>query len=259
MTAELARMRAEGGRVFTCDVPSSRAYAAARPLLGDGHELWTFAALLETLTPQYNLRHRVRSAYSPDLTMLVPEVRVLAPEEADCRSFGTLERRLREAGVAHVLSVDPLASPALAPVATVRPARVAPLAIHVYRLRGPVPLHALSGAAGTVETLHETEDRVELRVRAGGPATLLVRDGYAPGWSAQADGTPAAVSPANGRHLAVAVRAGESRVALEYRPLPARLGAALSLLAAVSVGLLWLRPRAAWRAAAARLRGASHE
>jgi hypothetical protein len=251
MTAELRRMRGEGGRVFTCDVASSRAYAAARAGLGDRHELWTFAALVETLTPNYNVRHRLRSAYSPDLTMLVPEARVLPPEEAACVSFTGLEARLREAGVAHVVSVDPLESPALALAAAVRPARIAPLVVHVYRLRDPRPLREVVGTAASVTTVAEDEDRVELRVAAAAPSTLLLREGYAAGWTASVDGRRVPLSPANGRHRAVAVPGGTSRVVVEYRPLASRAGLAVSLLAVAALLVLWLDPRRLARGAAA--------
>jgi hypothetical protein len=247
MTAELVRMRGEGGRVFTCDVPSSRAYAAARAGLGDRHELWTFAALVETLTPNYNLRHRVPTAFSPDLTMLVPEARVLAPEEASCGSFAAIEERLRTAGVAHVVSVDPLGGPALEPVATLRPPRIAPLAVHVYRLRDPRPLREVVGAEGTATTLVDEEDRLELQVTAAAPSTLLLRDGYAPGWSAWVDGERVPLQPADGRHRAVAVPAGTSRVVVEYRPPAARAGVLISLLAAAVLVLLWCAPRGRFR------------
>jgi hypothetical protein len=251
MTAQLGRMRDEGGRVFTCDVPSSRAYVNARSGLGDRHELWTFAALVETLTPSYNLRHRLPSAYSPDLTMLVPEAGVLAPEEASCVSFATLEARLREAGVAHVVSVDALDSPALALAATVRPARIAPLAVHVYRLGETRPLREVVGSQGSVTTLVEDEDRLELRVAAAAPSTLLLREGYGAGWTAWVDGRRVTVSAANGRHRAVAVPGGTSRVVIDYRPVASRAGLVISLLAVAALLALWLDPRRMARAAAA--------
>lgn len=257
MTAEVARMRSEGGRVFTCDVATSAAYAATRPLLGDRHELWTFAALLETLSPQYNLRHRVPSAYSPDLTMLVPEARVGKPLES-CAAFDALEPRLRAAGIAHILSLDPLGSPALVLAATVRPARIAPLAIHVYRLRDPLPLRELVGSAGSVVALVEEEDRLEFEVKAEGPSTLLVRDAYGPGWSAWADGHPLPLQEASGRHRAVAVPAGKTRIVFAYQSVAARAGAAASLIGAAAVVLLWVgRRRLLLAAAALRARAAA--
>jgi hypothetical protein len=242
MAAETARIRREGGRVFTCDVGGSVAYATLRPRLGDRHELWTFAALVETLTPLYNLRPHLPSAYSPDLTMLVPESRVLPPEEASCTSFAALEPRLRAAGVAHVLSVDPLDSAALSLLATVRPARIAPLEINVYRLRDPRPLYEVQGAQGSVTVRATHEDRLELQVAAAAPSSLVVREGYAAGWSARVDGQPVAVRPLDGRHRVVAVPAGDHRVVMEYRSPAARAGLALSLLAAAGTLLLWRGP-----------------
>jgi uncharacterized membrane protein YfhO len=47
---------------------------------------------------------------------------------------------------------------------------------------------------------------------------VVVRDAYAPGWSATVDGERTPILRADGRHRAVAVPAGASRVALSYRP-----------------------------------------
>jgi hypothetical protein len=148
-----------------------------------------------------------------------------------------------------VISVDPLDSPALVPAATVRPARLAPLEIHLYRLRDARPLREVVGARGSVAIRHEDEDHLDLEVAADAPGTLLVRDGHAPGWSARVDGRPVPLDQANGRHRAVAVPAGRSRVAMEYRPGAARAGFLLSLIAAVVVAGLWAGPRRLARAA----------
>jgi len=94
--------------------------------------------LSETLSPSFNLRPGIPTAYGPDLTMLVPEERALP--EAACASLPAIVPRLRLAGVGHVISLDPLAHPELSLESVVRPPRIAPLAIHVYALAQPVEL-----------------------------------------------------------------------------------------------------------------------
>jgi len=71
--------------------------------------------------------------------MLVPEERVLSPREASCADVDAILPRLRQAGVLTVLSVDPLDHPALEARDVIRPERIAPLAVHVYRLRDALP------------------------------------------------------------------------------------------------------------------------
>jgi hypothetical protein len=128
------------GRVFTCSLETSPAYRAARVARQADHERWTFASMLETLTPNFNVSLGVPTALSLDLTMLVPEDRVLSPHEASCADLAAILPRLRRAGVQTVLSADPLAHPDLEADGSLRPRRVAPLVIHVYRLRGSLPL-----------------------------------------------------------------------------------------------------------------------
>jgi hypothetical protein len=128
------------GRVFTCALETSPAYRAARLARQADHEQWTFASLLETLTPNFNVPLGVPTALSLDLTMLVPEGRVLSPLEASCADLAAILPRLLRAGVQTVLSADPLAHSDLQPDGVLRPRRIAPLIVHVYRVRGAVPL-----------------------------------------------------------------------------------------------------------------------
>ena len=76
---------------------------------------------------------------------------------------------------------------------------------------------------------------------APAPTALVVRDAWAPGWTARVGGEPHAVLPL-GRHRSVALPAGTSRVSLEYRPRGLVAGFVASGLA---LGVLaWLaRPR----------------
>ena len=93
----------------------ARGTSRARVARRTEHEAWSFALLLETLTPAFNVPLGVPTALSPDLTMLVPADRVFSPAEASCRDLDAILPRLREAAVRFVLSVDPLAHPDLEP------------------------------------------------------------------------------------------------------------------------------------------------
>ncbi len=217
------------GRVFTCSVEESPAYLAARAARGADHEAWSFAVLLETLTPAFNVPLGVPTALSPDLTMLVPGDRVLSPAEASCRDLDAIVPRLREAAVDTVVAVAPLVHPDLEADGVLAPARIAPLAVHLYRLRDPRPRVEVSGDARVIETRYGAND-VSVRVEASRLEDVLLRDGWAPGWTARVDGEPAVVS-ASGRHRSVRVPAGRHRVVMEYRPPGLRLALGTSGLA----------------------------
>lgn len=260
------RLRASDARLFTCEPESSRGYFEARGLRAE-HDWWTFAAFMESLVPYFNMSQRLPSALTIDRTMLVPVERVLAPEEAACAAVPRVLDRLRAAGVSHVLSLSPLAHAELEHVASWIPRRVAPLMIHLYALRAPLPLRAVAatarppragerapaadgatlseglgfeveGARGELLSRTETSDEIRLTVRADRPTVVVVRDAFAPGWSASLDGQPTALLRADGRHRAVAIPAGDSDVRLVYTPPGVARGLLVSGLAALAVAFL---------------------
>lgn len=275
MSVEVARLRQSGGRLFTCDPGSALAYAHVRPLLGEGHEAWSFAILAETLSPSFNMRVGIPTAYGPDLTMLVPVERVLS--ETACRSFDAIAQRLRVAGVAHVVSLDPVAHEDLALRSIVRPARIAPLAIHLYSLARPPPAYSLAqdvqlassraaatamstrpgsleagavavegltspvtGGGGRVVSSREAPGNVELVVEADRSTLVVVRDSYCSGWRAMVNGSPEPVRRADGRHLAVEVPAGSSRIVLRYSPPYLTLGLLIMTISGLALLVLLL-------------------
>ena len=240
-----ARLRAVGARVFTCEPESTRDYFEARARQGE-HDCWTFAAFMEAQVPYFNMGQQLPSALTIDRTMLVPVERVLSPEEAACAAVPRVLARLRAAGVSHVLSVTPLQHDELAPLLAWSPARVAPLTVRLYALRAPLPLREV--ASGEVLERQESSDELRWRVRADRPTELVVRDAFAPGWSATLDGRPVRILQADGRHRAVAVPAGESVVTLRYQPPGLRPGLAVAALALVAVGLMLPRPAPGGRA-----------
>ena len=273
MAEQVARWRQDDHRVFTCDPASASAYFQARALLGDRHEVWSFAILSETLSPGFNIGLGVATAMGPDLTMLVPEERTL-PETA-CHTLDTTLPLLRRAGVGHVLSLDPLFHPDLVLESVIRPARIAPLAIHAYSLSRPPsavftartvsPAHtqaeaqALAAEEGRVESgsvvleepvpiangdgrivaAVETPGRIELTVEAPGPALVVVREAYDAAWTARVDGLTRKVRRADGRHLAVEVPNGSGRVVLRYRPGSLGLGIGVMCFSVLAVVALW--------------------
>lgn len=76
---------------------------------------------------------------------------------------------------------------------------------------------------------------------AAGYAVLL--DAWAPGWQASVDGVPATVEKMDGLTRAVAMPAGRHRIDLQFRAPGLRLGAALSLAAALGCALAGWRVR----------------
>jgi len=238
------RIRTERGRVFTCDVVGSEAYFRAREASPERHERLTFGLLRDTLSPDWNVLAGVATGMSTDRTMLVPEARVLSFDEARCREPGPLLPRLRLAGITHVVSLDPLTHPDLIPWTTVSPARLRPMRIFVYRLEGSLAFAEVVGRepperVGRVDALSRTAGRILVALQADAPGAVVVREAFAPGWSARLNGRPAPVVRADGRHLAVAVPPGESSVEFAYRPPGLQAGVWLAAAAGLAVlGLL---------------------
>jgi hypothetical protein len=259
------------GRVFTCSVESSAAFRSARALRVAASlpvELWAFATFRDTLSYNFATPLHVRSALGPDVTMFVPKTQLLPPGEDTCLDPGAILGRLRNAGVAHVLSLDPLEARGLSPFATLAPRDLAPLSVRVYKVEGALPRvflarHAVE-ARGQAEALRLVEDprsladgstvvegsapaseggrilalaeapgRVEVEAETEGPGLAVVREAWAPGWSVLVNGRAAAVLRAEGRYCAVALPSGRSAVVLSYRPPHLRRGVVVSALTAL--------------------------
>jgi hypothetical protein len=78
----------------------------------------------------------------------------------------------------------------------------------------------------------------EVAVTAPRPAYLVVRESFAPGWTALVDGVETPVVPADARFRAVFVPAGSRLVTFTYAAPGARLGLAGSVLGAIALGAL---------------------
>jgi hypothetical protein len=228
MAGVVATIKARGGRVYTCRPEDSAAYWKGRAQRAAAHEAWTFATAFETLNPNFNMNVGLPSALSEDLTSLVP-LTAVPPPDASCSRIDRLIGRLRTAAVTHVLSLDPIDSPALSLAGVVTPARIAPLEVHVYELRDPLPMQSLirwpidpSGTppegAGRLTVEAEAPGRLTLRVEASEPAAVLVRQSCARGWTATVNAESVPVLPGPDGHCVVPVGRGSSRVHLVYRP-----------------------------------------
>lgn len=93
----------------------------------------------------------------------------------------------------------------------------------------PVPTE---GSAGTARVMSRKPGEYLLEAENGADAFLVLSEAYYPGWSAEVDGAPAEVLPAN--HLIQAVRLppGKHLVKFVYRSRFLGVGVAIALLAA---------------------------
>jgi hypothetical protein len=133
---EIAALRLDdldGGRVFSYGLDHSPAF---REVLARGGPALTLTGLYlhrQILGPYANVIDRVEAAEANDLTGLAPRQRELSPEAYQPGRARALMPWLRNAGVARVLSLDPLSDPDLVPMTSV-PAGPPGVAIHVYGL-----------------------------------------------------------------------------------------------------------------------------
>ncbi len=270
----------DGGRIFSYGLDHSPAF---REWLGRGGEALTLKGLYldrQILGPYTNVIDGVEAAESSDLTGLAPRERELAPEAYEPNRVGELVPWFRNAGVARILSLDPLSHPELVPLATVP---IGGTAIHVYGLNTwpraslacratpvtsdeealSVPYHkgfdpwrevalVRQGNEGPDDALPAecTKGRARLtswtageeryEVEANASAYLVVRASHARGWHGFVDGVPQPVLRANGKHRALAVNAGRHEVVLRYEPPGLVPGAAVSLLALAAVAVLFV-------------------
>ncbi len=94
-------------------------------------------------------------------------------------------------------------------------------------LAGPEP-----GPAPEVEIVAYGPEEVQVQVSLAAPGYLVVTDSAYPGWTAEVDGTPAAIERADVNFRAVYLETGQHLVTLRYRPASVRLGLAVTIAAA---------------------------
>lgn len=127
--------------------------------------------------------------------------------------------------------------------AAIRPDRDAAEAILVgpaREARGPGPV-----AAAPCDVYATRPEDVVLDCSLPAPGYAVLLDAWAPGWKAWVDGTPSPVEKMDGIARAVAMPAGRHQVEMRFRAPGLRLGAALSLAAAIACAMAgwWLRSR----------------
>jgi hypothetical protein len=271
-------VRRRGGRLFTCDPGLNPAYFRARGGI-KSHSLWTFIVFSETLTPSFNMLLDVPTALSRDLTMMVPVDRVLSIDRVRCapQLFDEIVDDLRLAGVSHVVSLTPIDHGDLTMIRTLTPRNVSPLRLRVYRLRDSLSTrfvarhvrsardqeHARSIASardfqlshgtavegldfethdvrGEIAIFEERSDEIVLDARADKRTVACIRDAYAPGWKATVNGEPARLLRADGRHRAIPIDAGASRIVLSYHPPGLDLGLISMGVALVFIAFLFV-------------------
>ena len=99
----------------------------------------------------------------------------------------------------------------------------------------PSPSGSALPAPGPATFLADKDEYVSLQVHALRAGYVVLDDSYYPGWQATVDGHPAKIVPADENFRAVAVSAGEHTIDFRYRPASFRVGAIISILAALSM------------------------
>jgi hypothetical protein len=266
-----------GGRVFSYgpdESPAFRRFLAARTT---GRGLWSFFVIRQMLAPYANVLDGVEGPEAKDLTSFVPRPPELTPEDYRPQAVANVLRRLRNAAVSRVVSLDLLDHPDLRLLAAI-PTGAAGLDLRVYDVAAPWPRAYLGCRVVAASNVEEARTRpfqagfdpgrdVALEapgnaacgagavvrdravpgaerydVRSDGPGYLVTRDSFARGWTAAVDGRPAPVLRANGKQRAVAVPAGRHVVDLRYRPPGLMTGLVLAGAAAAACVALWVRP-----------------
>jgi hypothetical protein len=120
----------------------------------------------------------------------------------------------------------------------------------IFELPDPKPYFQVE--AGDCETHPDSYDQV--RMSCQGEATLVRREQFMPGWSAEADGTPLAITRTGEIFQSVTVPAGQSTVVFRYQPPHTRAAWALWFLAALC--LIGITPAVSERLARLRHRPA---
>jgi hypothetical protein len=101
-----------------------------------------------------------------------------------------------------------------------------------------VPPLAATAAAAWCKAIRSSPNELHVRTLTTEPRFLVVSEMYMPGWHADIDGTPATVYRTNYLFRGVVVPAGHHVVRFVYRPRSVMLGAAVSAVALIVVGVL---------------------
>jgi uncharacterized membrane protein YfhO len=101
-----------------------------------------------------------------------------------------------------------------------------------------IQLPAQPPTDATVEVITFLPERIVIRTRSSAPGILSISQIYYPGWQALIDSSNAELLRADTALMAVSVAAGEHTIQLTYDPLSYKIGALISILALIVVGIL---------------------
>ncbi len=115
---------------------------------------------------------------------------------------------------------------------------------YIYRNSNLRPRAWVEGQEGgaiwqPVERLEWTPN--EISIIARGPGTLVLSEIEYPGWSARVEGEEQPIQSAHGILRAVELPEGTHEVVFRYLPRMAMLGTAMTLLTALTLGMLWIK------------------
>lgn len=94
----------------------------------------------------------------------------------------------------------------------------------------------------SVEITRNEPNAQQFQVQTTGRGLFIAGEVFYPGWRASVNGQPATIYRADGLLRGVVVPSGASTITFEYRPLSVRIGAVLTLVAAVGTALLGVWP-----------------
>lgn len=100
-----------------------------------------------------------------------------------------------------------------------------------------------ASADATVRIARETPNSLVVEVDAPADGWVVIADTWYPGWHARVSNSPAQIDSQYGVFRAIPVRAGNSTVGLEYRPLSFTIGLLLTSLAWPALAVIWKRSR----------------
>lgn len=147
---------------------------------------------------------------------------------------------LRRAGVKHVVTLAPVASPGLALVASVP---IGPRAsASVYALDGGAEARWLGGR-GTATLVERAPHDLVVETAGDAPGAVVLARNALPGWSLTLDGAPARLGATRDGWLAFQAPAGRHRAALRYVPPGLTSGIVVSALGLVLAAALGFRRR----------------
>lgn len=114
--------------------------------------------------------------------------------------------------------------------------------VHIYRNTNARPRARVERDDGTwyaADKVTWTPNRID--VSALGPGRLVLSENAYPGWGATVDGSPSRLDTTQDGMRSLVLPPGEHTVRFEFHPSSVYIGAAISLLGALALGLLWLR------------------